>query len=256
MTSGRPPRVPPADPRTQARMRLGVLPQIRSWVLWPAVMAVCVLALGFSAKFIPGYTSGELVVDQDISGHHDGFLNTVALTLNTVFGPLGGVVVLAVVCLYLLLVRRAPVNAIAFGAVGAVGWLSCQLFKVIVGRHRPDQTLLANPLAPGSASDSFPSGHVCLAVALAFALHFLARGTGREKLAVAFGVVMVVVVGLSRLYIGVHYPTDVLASLIAASAAILFFTGLWNRYAMSIIARIRLLERFGPIPAPRTQLPS
>jgi len=48
----------------------------------------------------------------------------------------------------------------------------------------------------------------------------------------------------------VHYPTDVAASVIAASAAILFFTGLWNRYAMAIIARIRVLVRFGPITAP------
>ncbi|PYH01365.1 PAP2 family protein [Arthrobacter stackebrandtii] len=227
------------------------LPQMGSWVLWPAVMAVFVLALGFSAKFIPGYTPAELVVDQNISAHHDGFLNTVALALNTVFGPLGGVILVAVVCLFLLLVRRAPVNAIAFGAVAAVGWLSCQIFKVIVGRHRPDPALLANPLAPESASDSFPSGHVCLAVALAFALYYLAWGTGREKLAVVFGIFMVVVVGLSRLYIGVHYPTDVLASVIAASAAVLFFTGVWNRYAMAILARVRILQRFGPVPAPR-----
>ena len=203
-----------------------------------------------SARSRLGVLAAELAVDQDISAHHDGFLNTVALALNTLFGPLGGAVLLAVACLYLLLVRRAPVNAIAFGAVSAVGWLSCQIFKVIVGRHRPDQTLLANPLAPESASDSFPSGHVCLAVALAFALYYLARRTRWQKPALGFGVVMVLVVALSRLYIGVHYPTDVAASVIAASAAILFFTGLWNRYAMAIIARIRVLVRFGPITAP------
>jgi hypothetical protein len=137
-------------------MLLAVLPQLRHWVLWPAAMAAVVLALGFSAKYLPGYTHAELVVDQDISAHHDGFLNTAALALNTLFGPLGGTVLLAAACAYLLLVRRAPVNAVAFGAVGAVGWLSCQIFKVIVGRHRPDPALLANPLAPESASDSFP----------------------------------------------------------------------------------------------------
>jgi len=249
MSSGRPISEPTADPLVQARTRLAVLPQIRSWVLWPVVMAVVVLALGFSAKYIPRYTPAELSVDQEISAHHDGFLNAVALTLNTLFGPLGGAVLLAMACLYLLLVRRAPVNAIAFGTVSAVGWLSCQIFKVIVGRHRPDQALLANPLAPESASDSFPSGHVCLAVALAFAIHYLARQTSWQKPAMGFGIAMVAVVALSRLYIGVHYPTDVLASVIAASAAVLFFTGLWNRYATAAIARITVLARFGPIPA-------
>ncbi|MBT2547246.1 phosphatase PAP2 family protein [Arthrobacter sp. ISL-65] len=119
----------------------------------------------------------------------------------------------------------------------------------IVGRHRPDPALLANPLAPESASDSFPSGHVCLAVALAFALYYLAWRTRWEKSALGFGFGMVVVVTLSRVYIGVHYPTDVLASVIAASAAVLFFTGLWNRYARAVIARITVLAWFGPIPA-------
>ena len=58
---------------------------------------------------------------------------------------------------------------------------------------------------------------------------------------------MVVVVALSRLYIGVHYPTDVVASVIAASAAVLFFTGLWNRYGIVLIAKITVLARFGPL---------
>lgn len=229
-------------------MRLAVLPQLRSWVFWSCAMAAIVLAVGFSAKYVPGYTPTELAVDQDISAHHDRFLNTVALALNTIFGPLGGTVLLAVACLYLLLLRRAPVNAVAFGAVSAVGWFSCQIFKVIVGRHRPDQASLANPLAPESASDSFPSGHVCLAVALAFALYFLARRTRWQKPTLGFGIVMVLVVALSRLYIGVHYPTDVAASVISASAAIVFFTGLWNRYGMAIIARLTVLARFGPLP--------
>lgn len=249
MSSGHPPGHRLPDPLTAARMRMAVLPEIRSWVFLPALLGVLVLALGFGAEYIPGYTAAELAVDQSISSRHEPFLNAAALALNTVFGPLGGALMLAGICLYLLLARRAPVNAVAFGAVAAVGWLSCQLFKAVVGRPRPDPALLANPLAPETASDSFPSGHVCLAVALAFALFYLCRGTGREKPALALGTLMVVVVALSRLYIGVHYPTDVLASVLAATAAILFFAGLWNRYAMAVISGARVLERFGPLPA-------
>lgn len=226
-----------------------VLPQIRRWVLWPVVMAAAVLALGFGAKLNPGFTASELTVDQEISDHHDGFLSGAALALNVIFGPVGGVVLLALVCLFLLLVRRSPVNAIALGAVSAVGWLSCQIFKVIVGRPRPDQALLADPLAPESASDSFPSGHVCLAVALAFAMYYLARSTRWQKTAIVSGLVLIAAVAASRLYIGVHYPIDVLASIIAASASVLFFAGLWNTYAARALARLTVLARFGPLPA-------
>ena len=62
------------------------------------------------------------------------------------------------------------------------------------------------------------------------------------------GAAMVVALALSRIYIGVHYPTDVVAAIVTATAAVMLFSGLWNRHAARILARLRFLERFGPIP--------
>lgn len=225
------------------------IPQLKNWVMVPALMYVLVLAAGFGAKLIPGYGASELVVDQEISRNHDVFLNSVALMLSTLFSPVGGAILLAAICLHLLLVRRSPVNAIGFGAIAAVGWLSSEVFKSIVARPRPNPALLADPLAPETGFDSFPSGHVCLAVGLAFAIWFLARETRWRNAALLFGVVMVIVLALSRLYIGVHYPTDVVAAVITASASVFLFSGLWNRFAPGLIGRMRFLEPFGPIPA-------
>ncbi|MFF2346987.1 phosphatase PAP2 family protein [Pseudarthrobacter sp. NPDC058119] len=131
----------------------------------------------------------------------------------------------------------------------AVGWLSCHLVKALVARPRPDQSPLADPLITAPATHSFPSGQVCLATALAFALYYLARRTPWPRPVLGFGIVIVFVVALSRLYLGVHYPADVLASIATTSCAILYFTGPWNRYATAIIGRIRLLAWFGPIPS-------
>ena len=234
-----------------SRMRLAVLPQVRHWVLWPFMMGVAVLVLGFGMKNLPGPTSSEFTVDQFFSAHHTPALNAVALTFDTVLGDLIGAVLLAVVSLYLLVVRRAPVNAVAFGAVTAVGWLSCHLVKAAVARPRPDQSMLAVPLIAAPDTHSFPSGQVCLATAVAFALYYLARGTRWQKPSLGLGIIFVLVVAWSRLYLGVHYPTDVLASVATTTAAILFFSGLWNRYARAILSRIRPLEWLGPIP-PRT----
>ncbi|GAA1496458.1 phosphatase PAP2 family protein [Paeniglutamicibacter kerguelensis] len=230
------------------RMRMLVLPQLKSRVLIPAAMLALVPAVGFSAKFLPGYSTGELAVDQQISRHHDTLLNEMALLLSTIFSPLGGAILPAAICLFLLLLRRSPVNAIGFGAVASVGWLSSQVFKVIVARPRPNPTLLADPLAPETGFDSFPSGHVCLAVGLAFAVYYLASGTRWRNAAVIRATSMVVALALSRIYIGVHYPTDVVAAVSTASAAVMFFSGLWNRHAARTRARLRFLERFGPIP--------
>lgn len=229
-------------------MRLALLPQIRHWVLWPVIIGAAVLALGFTMKNLPGPTSAEATVDQFLSAHHTPALNAVALAFDTVLGDLSGAILLAVASLYLLLVRRAPVNAIAFGAVTAIGWLSCHLIKAAVARSRPDQTLLVDPLIAAPDTHSFPSGQVCLAAAVAFALYYLAWGTRWQNPALGLGTVFVLVVAWSRLYLGVHYPTDVLASVATTAAAILYFSGLWNRYARAVISRIRLLAWFGPIP--------
>lgn len=232
-----------------AQTRLVVLPQLRHWLQWPAVMGAVVLALGFGMKSLPGLTSAEFAIDQNMSTHHTGAVNAVALTLDALFGDLSGAILLIVACLYLLVIRHAPVNAIAFGAVTAVGWLSCYIVKAVVGRPRPDQTLLADPLVTVPATHSFPSGQVCLATALAFALYYLARRTTWQRPTLGFGIILVLVVALSRLYLGVHYPTDVVASIATASGAILFFSGLWNRHAVAIISRMGFLAPFGPLPS-------
>lgn len=94
--------------------------------------------------------------------------------------------------------------------------------------------MLFDPLSPESGSNSFPSGHTCFAIALACALYFLARGS--RWATAAAGAVMALVVAWSRAYIGVHYSTDVAASFPAAIAAVILPAGLWNRYALRLLA--------------------
>lgn len=238
---------PETDIRSDPRTRLRVLPQVRLWGLWAFVLAGADLALGFSAKWTPGFSANEFAVDQELSRHHEAILTGIAMTINYLFAPVVGVPVILAVALYLLLVRRSPVNAIAFGAVASLGWVSSEIFKLIVARQRPNQAMLFDPLAPETGSNSFPSGHVAFAVALAFAVFFLVRTTRWSQLAVLVGLLVAVTVAWSRVYVGVHYPTDVFASFLASCSAVILFAGLWNRYGLALLARIPLLTRFGPV---------
>lgn len=68
-----------------------------------------------------------------------------------------------------------------------------------------------HPLVAHDAGQSFPSDHTTAAVAIALViLLFLSRAIGAAALVAA------ALVGFSRVYIGVHYPGDILASLVVA----------------------------------------
>lgn len=221
-----------------ASTRLLALPRPRLWALWGILLAAAVVVLGITVADVPGISTDELTVDQTLSQHHAALLTGLAMALNLLFGPVAGILLIAAVALFLLLVRRAPVNAVAFGLVAASGWVASEVFKVLVARQRPDSALLFDPLAPENGADSFPSGHVTFAVTVAFAVYFLARGTRWAKFAGGAGVVVVALVAWSRLYIGVHYPSDVVGSVLAGSAAVILLSGCWNWLAPRLWQRV------------------
>jgi undecaprenyl-diphosphatase len=86
-----------------------------------------------------------------------------------------------------------------------------ETIKLFVHRARPD---LFRPLLHETGY-SFPSGHSLIAVVVYglvgyFGLHLVHRRSGRAIVACTT-VVVILMIGISRVYVGVHYPTDVLA---------------------------------------------
>ena len=142
---------------------------------------------------------------------------TMALEL-TAFGS--GIVLFTIICMvlgYLAIERRftmmAFVSLASFGGMILNGAL-----KAAFARPRPT---VVPPLAMVD-STSFPSGHSMLAAAVYLTLGaLLARTTTRWRLRLYFlgaALFMTVLVGLTRIYLGVHYPTDVLAGWAAGTA--------------------------------------
>jgi undecaprenyl-diphosphatase len=103
----------------------------------------------------------------------------------------------------------------AFWTLGVVGAALLNLFcKHIFGRERP--ALWVSPLP--ESTFSFPSGHAMESMAVATALIVLLWNTRWRALVLSVGIPYVFLVGLSRLYWGVHYPSDVLAGWAASLA--------------------------------------
>ena len=80
-------------------------------------------------------------------------------------------------------------------------------------RTRPYETVAAIiPLIPRPVDSSFPSGHTCASFAAAFIyFRMLPRSYGISAL------ILAALIAFSRLYLGVHYPTDVLVGFLVAA---------------------------------------
>jgi undecaprenyl-diphosphatase len=182
----------------------------------------------------------ELPIDQAISLHHVGFFDSVALMIEWLFSPLQGVVFILLVSAVVLIVKRSWTIGITFALAVLGGWLSSEAVKLIAHRARPDYHLLAHPLVREVNFASFPSGHTCAATALGVGFIFLFRGTRTRRWLVPLVVLVLLGVAFSRLYVGAHYPSDVIAALVYTTAAVIAFLSLWNRWVSPI-----LLRRFG-----------
>lgn len=238
---------PPAvasDPRT----RMAVLPHPRHWILWPSLGAVVVLLFGLLVRFVPGIASAEVGVDVWLTHHQSSVVSSLALTIEALFSPAGSVAILAVSFVFLLLVRRSPVNAFAFTSVAAFGYLACEVFKAAVSMPRPNGHLMLHPLLAETGHDSFPSGHTTFAVSYAIAAVLLSRNTRWFTLTAVIGTLFALVVAFSRMYVGAHYLTDVIGSAVVAAVAISFWCGLWSRFGLTVLGWMPLLRRFGPVP--------
>jgi membrane-associated phospholipid phosphatase len=92
---------------------------------------------------------------------------------------------------------------------------------MIVGRHRP--TVPRLDVAPPTSS--FPSGHTASALTLyvgaAIVLTSLVRGTLARTFVWVLAILLPIGVGVSRLYRGMHFPTDVAASVLLSVGALL-----------------------------------
>lgn len=127
------------------------------------------------------------------------------------------VMVTAVTIFYLLLVRRWRSALLVLVTVGG-GQILSSVLKLGIDRPRPD---LVSHLAQVQTL-SFPSGHAMMAAVTYLTLGTMLAGIvpGRATKIYVLGVAVLVtlMVGVSRLYLGVHWPSDVLAGWCAGFA--------------------------------------
>ena len=163
---------------------------------------------------------------------------TVVMTVFTTVGSSLALVPLALgVAAWLALAGGARREALLVAGTTLGAMLLSPLLKSVIGRARPEDSHLVLV-----DSWAYPSGHSLTSAAVIGVLttvvwRRLPAGTARAVVAVA-GVMLVVAVGISRIYLGVHWPTDVLAGWLIGA--------LWLAVCLIVFGSNRLVRRDSP----------
>lgn len=132
--------------------------------------------------------------------------------------------ILILICLSLFLFPRIRTKgALLINITTAVSSITNVIMKLIIGRERPDILRLIN-----ETNYSFPSGHAMINMTFYMMLLLWAwryvKNKAYKYIIMTICLIIPLLIGLSRIYLGVHYATDVLAGwLFGASIAFISF---------------------------------
>lgn len=137
------------------------------------------------------------------------WLERAVLNLSALGSSAVAVLVVSVAALFLFLDKR-PRQAMLVIGVASIAAIGLRLLKLGVGRERP--TIVEHVEVVGGLS--FPSGHTLIATFLYPTLGMLIASNMKDRRLKAYvftvTAVLALLVGFTRVYLGVHYPSDVL----------------------------------------------
>lgn len=189
------------------------------------------ILLGFSVFFLVTHELLEqelLSIDRAVLLATDKMrvpvLTVVALDL-TALGSTTVVSLISVLALVVLLLLRDRRGALQLLLASLGAGILTQVTKHVVERPRPQ----ALPHLISASGFSYPSGHTLASAALYSTISILAlrhfRTTKAQATVLAMALSIVILVGATRVYLGVHFPTDVMGGMSLGLGWALLLTG-------------------------------
>ncbi|MDR2163711.1 MAG: phosphatase PAP2 family protein [Clostridiales Family XIII bacterium] len=171
----------------------------------------------------------DLNVMQFVYDIRDGFLNAIMKFITRA----GDTVTIAVICVVLVVLPTRVRFGIPVAVAAVVAGIIQYILKHIIERARPDQAMWLIP----EDGYSFPSGHSNASFVFYLFLMILLRryfiigkNTGAANLAFVALPLLVAVIGGSRIYLGVHYPTDVIGGWLLGSVILIVIVMLYDNF--------------------------
>ncbi|MFQ6329445.1 phosphatase PAP2 family protein [Nocardia sp. CWNU-33] len=162
-------------------------------------------------------TGGDAPTRSWFIAHRTPWMDTAALVITTLGSPGAVITLTALIGAWLSWRTRSALPIIVIVATGAAASATSTTLKLVVGRGRPPietQQVITTDY-------SFPSGHATSTSALVgITIAILTIGRGRQFVALlsAVAALLITLVAASRLYLGVHWLTDVIAGALLGTA--------------------------------------
>lgn len=206
------------------------------------VLAACgitllVLAGGFAA-FVSSHP-GPLAVTADrawlslMQQTRDPFLTGVVKVLTRILGPAGGTVIVVIVAVFLWFARHRRIGAVFLAAALAVTSGASVLIKHLVLRPRPPGQLVPADIG------SFPSGNVVTTLAVGTALVLVLAWPRHRRALLACVVIATLASAWCRTYLGEHWLSDTLESVLVSAGVVLTGWAFAGHYVAAEAARQR-----------------
>lgn len=181
--------------------------------LYFAIYMFSLILFGLLSYFV--HESHNLPGDRAISDWFDGvdisFIDSLMQAVSSLGDTIPAVIMVSIMVIVLLFYRRR-LEALFVAVLPSLAALLTWLIKVLVERPRPGDELI------GNGGLSFPSGHVSHIVVFLGFLFYLLPGLIKQRVIMAalqaIIVILILLMTASRVYLGEHWPSDVLGGII------------------------------------------
>lgn len=180
-------------------------------------LIVTCLVLGF-----PSVTSADISIIAAVQKTMASFSKQIPITIGSLTYGAQYWIPILIVGLLLIIIRKYASAVLLFITV-QLAYFTSDILKTIIGRVRPPMEMRVIPLD----NPSFPSGHSLLAmcfwgICIYLANRYVKNNVLKWCLIILFGL-MIPFTGFTRLWLGVHYPTDLLGGYLIGFLFVMLF---------------------------------
>lgn len=194
------------------------------------ILFICIVGFLLLAEdvFHKEIMNGDTIGYKFISTYLISDFGTPVAKFITNFG--GAIYLIAIAIILFIVIKNKKIGIAIISNLGIVTILN-QLLKRLLQRPRPEEFRIIN-----ESGYSFPSGHSMISMAFyGFLIYLIYKNIKNKYLKWSLITVLatlIISIGISRIYLGVHYTSDVMAGFLVAISYLIIYISIINKFIL------------------------